>query len=457
MSRVTLTVHDAVGDALRRAATASDEIAGVLIVGKSESADEIRLLAREFMPAPPEAYREQTPLRLRLSPAAYMAALSRADVLKATALFVHSHPAADPEMSPMDDEVDSKLRAPFQIRTGSPLFGSMVVRLTGDDLGFAGRLWRDDEMVGPISLLREVGRRFRFTSAYDEPAPLPPPEIFNRQVLAFGTAMQSLLHGLHFGVVGCGGTGSAVIEQLIRLGVGRITVIDDQDLTDTNVTRVYGSGLADAGRAKVEIARDNANRIGLGTTITMIKGSVTEQAAARALTSCDVVFGCTDDNAGRLVLAKLAYWFLIPVLDVGSRIIRRDGALGEVLCRINIQVPGAACAQCWGTIDPERVRAELMARADLEELQREGYAPDIDTPDPAVIAYTTLVASLAVAEFIGRLTGLAPDAPDRVMFMGSHRQIINATRAPEEGHWCGRPEKWGIGVTRPFLDQPWTR
>jgi hypothetical protein len=248
-----------------------------------------------------------------------------------------------------------------------------------------------------------------------------------------------------------------VIEQLIRLGVGRLTVIDDQDLTDTNVTRVYGSGLADAGRAKVDIARDNADRIGLGTTVRRIKASVTEQAAARALTECDVVFGCTDDNAGRLVLSKLAYWFLIPVLDVGSRIDRRDGRLAEVLCRLNIQVPGAACAQCWGTIDPERVRAELMTRADLEAIQAEGYAPDIDTPDPAVIAYTTLVASLAVAEFIARLTGLAPDAPDRAMFMASGRQISSATRAPAEGHWCGRPEKWGIGLTRRFLDQTWAR
>lgn len=457
MTRVTLTLHDAAADALREATSATDEIAGVLIVGKVENPDELRLVAREFRPAPTAAYLEQSPRRLRLSSAGYMSALSSADSLKASAIFVHSHPADEPAMSPMDDVVDERLRSPFQIRTKSPLYGSLVLQAAPDGFRFSGRVWREDELIGPISTLRELGKHFRFTSAIDDPEPLPAPATFDRQVRAFGTAMQALLSRLHIGVVGCGGTGSAVIEQLIRLGVGRLTVVDDQDLTDTNVTRVYGSGLADVHRAKVDIARDNAARIGLGATVRTIKGSVTEQGVARALGECDLVFGCTDDNAGRLVLAHLAYKLLIPVLDVGVRIVRRDDRLSEVLCRLNVQVPGAACVQCWGTVDAERARLELMARADLEEIQGEGYAPDIDTPDPAVIAYTTLVASLAVAEMLGRLTGLMAEGPDRVMFLASSRQLISSLRPPAEHHWCARTDTWGIGVTKRFLDQTWPK
>lgn len=457
MTRVTLTLHDAAADALRTAAAVGDEMAGVLIVGKIDGPDELRLLAREFHPAPPEAYLERSPRHLRLSPAAYMAALSRADTLGASALFVHSHPADEPVVSEKDDVVDEKLRSPFQIRSQSSIYGSLVVQAAPDGLRFSGRAWQGDTFVGPIGMVREIGGRFRFTSAVDEPEPLPASAIFDRQVLAFGTPMQSVLGRLRIGIVGCGGTGSAVTEQLIRLGVGHLTVVDDQDLTDTNVTRVYGSGRRDEGRAKVEIVRDNADRIGLETAVTTIKGSVTQKTVAQGLADCDLVFGCTDDNAGRLVLARLAYMLLIPVLDVGVRVVRRDDRLAEVLCRLNIQVPGSGCVQCWGTVDPERARAELMARADLEAVQRDGYAPDIDTPDPAVISYTTLVASLAVAEMIARLTGLTPEFPDRVMFMASRRQISSSGTRIAEGHWCGRTDLWGAGVTKRFLDQTWPK
>ena len=38
-----------------------------------------------------------------------------------------------------------------------------------------------------------------------------------------------------------GGTGSAVIEQLVRLGVRRLHLFDPDILTASNLTRVYGS------------------------------------------------------------------------------------------------------------------------------------------------------------------------------------------------------------------------
>src|SRR5438105_1196211 len=87
----------------------------------------------------------------------------------------------------------------------------------------------------------------------------------DRQGRAFGKETQALLSRLHVGVVGTGGTGSAVYEQLVRLGVGRVLAIDEQTLTDTNVTRVHGSGLGDVGMAKAAIAQRHAEQIGTGT------------------------------------------------------------------------------------------------------------------------------------------------------------------------------------------------
>jgi molybdopterin/thiamine biosynthesis adenylyltransferase len=45
---------------------------------------------------------------------------------------------------------------------------------------------------------------------------------FQRQALAFGQALNQDLVALRVGVIGCGGTGSAVAMLLARLGVGQI-------------------------------------------------------------------------------------------------------------------------------------------------------------------------------------------------------------------------------------------
>jgi ethanolamine utilization microcompartment shell protein EutS len=286
---------------------------------------------------------------------------------------------------------------------------------------------------------------------------VPPPSVFDRQVLAFGSAMQALLGRLNIGVVGCGGTGSAVAEQLIRMGVGTLTVVDFDTLSDKNVTRVHGSTKDEVGLLKTEVLRRHAEAIGLGTTIVPIDGSAAERDVADALRACDVVFGCTDDHSGQLVLARLAYWFLIPVLDVGAKIEADEGTLVDIVTRLNVQVPGAACAVCWGAIDLSRAHAEHLTRDERHDLEFEGYVADLDEPDPAVVTYTTLVASLAVHEMIGRLTGVLTHAGSRVMFLGAARQISSAVRNPAPGHWCGKPSTWGTGMTPRFLDQAWPK
>ena len=52
MKRITLTAHDEISEALRSAASRPLETAGVLLVGVSETPDELRLLAREYHPVP---------------------------------------------------------------------------------------------------------------------------------------------------------------------------------------------------------------------------------------------------------------------------------------------------------------------------------------------------------------------------------------------------------------------
>jgi molybdopterin/thiamine biosynthesis adenylyltransferase len=140
--------------------------------------------------------------------------------------------------------------------------------------------------------------------AFDRPTMDIQP-IFDRSVRAFGGAVQQALGELRVGIVGCGGTGSVVAEQLVRLGVRWFTLFDPDHLSLSNVTRVYGSTPTDVGKLKVDILAAHLMRIASDTRCHAVS-SITTQTSAQRLCACDVVFGCTDDNAGRLVLSRLS-------------------------------------------------------------------------------------------------------------------------------------------------------
>ena len=94
---------------------------------------------------------------------------------------------------------------------------------------------------------------------------------------AVRTGIRHTPHPAPHGIVGTGGTGSAVIEQLIRLGAGAISAFDEQMLADTNVTRVYGSRLVDVDLPKVKLMERLAADIGLCTRFHPYAGNITRR------------------------------------------------------------------------------------------------------------------------------------------------------------------------------------
>lgn len=90
---------------------------------------------------------------------------------------------------------------------------------------------------------------------------------FDRQIRAFGEDLQKLLSRLKIGIVELGGTGSAVCEELTRLGVGHLMLCDPQQFEKFNTNRVYGSSVMDEGKDKTNIARRNIEHVGVSTEV----------------------------------------------------------------------------------------------------------------------------------------------------------------------------------------------
>ncbi|MBI5851767.1 MAG: ThiF family adenylyltransferase [Planctomycetes bacterium] len=413
----------------------------------------------ESPPLPDAAYTLREPDALKIASEGYVPALQDAEQTGCVALWLHTHPGigASPSPSRLDQIVDRQLSDLFRLRTSSELYGSVIVAHDQGQIIFSGFL---ENAAGrwPIDYLWIVGDRFRLVSNVDTTATSPLPHEFDRNIRAFGGDVQQVLQRLHIAVVGCGGTGSAVAEQLIRLGVRRLTLVDPDTLSLSNVTRVYGSTLATVGQPKVSVLRDHLRRIVDGLSITCAPTMVTVEHAARQLTDADVVFGCTDDNAGRVVLSRLSTYFLLPVIDCGVLLESATGGrLSGIHGRVTVLHPEAACLLCRGRIDLDRARTELFTPSERTRLEHEGYAPALGAVEPAVVVYTTMVAAAAVGELLERLIHYGPeDRPSEILLRIHDREVSTNNALPKPRHYCHSTSgKRGAGFTSPFLDLTW--
>ncbi len=424
------------------------ETAGVISLRPGD--DGRLLLARSLFPVPDEAYRARERDFLDIASSGYVPALKQAALDGAVAAFVHSHPGGLVQASHLDDGVDAELRLLFPARTGRDAYVSLIVGGDPDSPTISGRLYRSHAAPESIERFRVVGPTIRLLTSESA----VPAEAFDRQIRAFGADGQQLFQRLRVGVVGLGGTGSAVAEQLIRLGVGELTLADDDQVSRSNLRRIHQSTMADVGEAKVAVAARLGAQLEPGSRIRTICGRITDEQVARAFAGCDVIFGCTDDHAGRAVLSRLAYWYLVPVIDMGVVIDSAEGALRDIYLRLTNVGPGFPCLICRDVVDPIRMRNESLAPEERVARVAEGYAPELHEPDPSVVTYTTMVASLAVSELLSRLFALGQN-PGQLLLRVSDHRLAPVAGDPRVGHYCHDSAYWGRGDEEPFLGQTW--
>lgn len=437
------------------------ETAGVLLAKLVEvPGGDIRLLGQKMIWVGDAAYVERHVDALTISSDGYVSALGEAEMGKLVGLWFHTHPGetGTPLPSVYDIEVDRQLAETFRIRADTPWYGALIASPRGQGYAFSGTLVREAEPVPrSIDRLWVVGDRWRLQSSHDTPGVAIDP-VFDRSVRALGGPIQHALANFHVGLVGGGGTGSAVAEQLVRLGVRNLTIIDGDTLSASNVTRVYGSTPADVGRAKATMLCDHLRAIAPDLSCAAIKSMTTREPVARKLISCDLIFGCSDDNAGRLILSRIATYLMTPVIDLGI-LLSSDtaGLLSGIDGRVTILSPGAACLVCRGRIDMARAATELMTPDERRRLADEGYAPALADTEPAVVAFTTAVAAAAVAELLERMIGYGPDPrPSEILLRWHEREISTNIVAPRAGHYCDPAAgRIGAGMTHPFLEQVW--
>lgn len=395
----------------------NDEHGAVIAAGIVTTERGTRLLARDLFPAKDgidfvpgvRGYR-------RLTPQFVHDQIRYCHDEKLVYLAIHNHGGdTTVEFSDTDNQSHERGYPALLDISGQPVGALVLARHA-----LAGDVWTADRQRRVIRETVVVGRNLR--RLYPAP-PLPPPEAdptYDRQVRWFGDRGQALLATMKVAVVGSGGVGLPLVTMLARLGVGELVVIDPDRLDITNLPRMPEARRLDAlvplralprgalvaerlSVRKVRLARRAAKRANPKIRFKGIAANVAEPESARELIDCDYIFLAADGHLARMLVNAVAHQFLIPAVQLGTRIDinPETGVVEDIRTNIRPILPGTGCLRCNKLISPARLQEESTGQ---HERERNRYVDEV--PAPSVITFNTWAASQAATDFLLTLTEL---------------------------------------------------
>jgi hypothetical protein len=445
-----------------------DEHGAVLRCGIARTPSGTRLLVREVIPAIDGVHYVEGTHGYRKLTAEFITGQAFAFAEDESAyLAVHCHGGTDTVRFSATDMASHERGYPGLLQLiGGPAVGALVFA----ERAVAGDIWT------PNGARHSVDRLIITDPTRDElrPVPLdshPVDQRYNRQALLFGANGQAVLARQKIAVIGLGGAGSLISEQLARLGVGHLVLIDADRIEESNLSRVVGARRFDArtwmtasarpawvqqlgkrwSSPKVAIARRVAKAASQGIVLETVVGSVEDPGVAALLTDCDHIFLAADTHTARHVVNAIAHQYLIPVTQVGAKVTVEPvtGTVTSVFSVSRLITPGNGCLWCNSLVSRSRLTDE--GKSETERV-RQRYVDDDDIHAPSVITLNAVAASIAVNEWMLRTVGLGQRElkPDWLLLDSLTGQwwVDETTKSPT-CRWCG-PDRFGIGDAKPL-------
>ena len=195
---------------------------------------------------------------------------------------------------------------------------------------------------------------------------------FARNIPALTEAECSLLREKRVLVVGCGGLGGHIMDQLARIGIGHLRVVDGDVFETTNLNRQLFSEMPVLGQNKARVAADRIARIDPEIAVDWVEGFLTEENARELVAGCDIVMDALDNIPSRRILATVCEKAGIPYVY---------GAIQGWIAQAALSMPGDGL---------------------IEKL----FPEDVMIRDKSVLSFTpALCASMQTALCVKYLTG----------------------------------------------------
>lgn len=213
--------------------------------------------------------------------------------------------------------------------------------------------------------------------------------IFHRTRLLLGDEALCRIGALRVIIFGVGGVGSWCAESLVRSGVRRLTIVDSDRVSITNVNRQMPATVSTVGRVKVEVIRERLLDINPDADIRAVQDIYSEEnAASFALEDYDVIVDAIDS------LAEKAQLILHATRTSALFVSSMGAALKSDPTRIRVaefaKVKGCPLARALrnkfkraGTWPRRKFRVVYS-----DEVLPNRGADDIDAPEPTVAEIT---------------------------------------------------------------------
>lgn len=200
-------------------------------------------------------------------------------------------------------------------------------------------------------------------------------DTFARNQGSLTDQQQRRLHGKSVAVIGCGGLGGYVIEELTRIGVGRLHLFDPDVFAASNGNRQLNALWSTLGRNKAEAAAERVASIHAFTATRFFPVDFRAVADQDEPFRVDAAVDCLDNIQARRDLASLCDRRSIPLVH---------GAVSGWYGQVGVRLPGDDLL--------DRLYPRRMATG----------------PAPSVLSFTVaVIASLQAAETVKLLLGFS--------------------------------------------------
>ena len=192
------------------------------------------------------------------------------------------------------------------------------------------------------------------------------------------------------GVVGLGGGGSHIVQQLAHIGFQRFVIYDGDVVEDSNMNRLVGATSVDVAAEFTKLYVAKRMIFGLQPHAWVRGYAGRWQDNPEPLRECQIVFGCVDGYQGRHELEVSCRRYMMHYIDIGMDVHGENPPVigGQVI----LSSPGGLCMRCMGFLTDEKM---------TEEAKRYGKAG----ARPQVVWANGVLASTAVGLAVDIVTG----------------------------------------------------
>lgn len=168
---------------------------------------------------------------------------------------------------------------------------------------------------------------------------------YDRNIGTITIEEQALLKEKSVCVVGCGGLGGGVIENLVRMGVGSITVVDGDVFDETNLNRQVLSNEYNIGKSKALEAARQMDEINSEINGKAIYGNLDADNVDEIIEECDAVVDALDNVETRLIVEAACERANIPLIH---------GAINGWNGQVGVVMPGSGMIhQLYGNTEAD--------------------------------------------------------------------------------------------------------